>query len=116
MKRVTDSGKTVRRVRIVTEPHSSYIQWEYATTNVNEEAGESIRWLPRHKLPEGLHFPVNGNDWWLFDDQLLAVGHFDDDGRVLGSEIVEAPNVVAECIRVRDLLWSLATPHREYKP
>ncbi|WNF31117.1 hypothetical protein RI138_32230 [Streptomyces sp. C11-1] len=54
MKRVTDTGKTVRRVRVVTEPHSSYIRWEYATTYVNEEAGETIRWLPRHKLPADL--------------------------------------------------------------
>nr|WP_198676774.1 DUF6879 family protein [Streptomyces atratus] len=116
MKRVTDSGKTVRRVRVVTEPHSPYIQWEYATTDVNEEAGESIRWLPRHKLPEGLRFPVDGNDWWLFDDKLLAVGHFDDAGRVLGSEVIETPDIVAECIRIRDLLWPIATPTIEYKP
>ncbi|MFE7312062.1 DUF6879 family protein [Streptomyces sp. NPDC057555] len=116
MKRVTDSGMTVRRVRVVTEPHSPYIQWEYATTHVNEVAGEAIRRLPRRKLPEGLAFPVAGNDWWLFDDKLLAVGHFDNAGRVLGSEVIEAPAVVAECIRVRDLLWEMAIPHNEYKP
>ncbi|MFJ1745419.1 DUF6879 family protein [Streptomyces sp. NPDC088116] len=116
MKRVTDSGKTVRRVRVVTEPHAPYIQWEYATTNTNEKAGEFIRWLPRHKLPEDLVFPVAGNDWWLFDSKLLAVGHFDDAGRVLGSEITENPVIVAECSRVRDLLWDMAIPHNEYKP
>ncbi|MFJ5678854.1 DUF6879 family protein [Streptomyces sp. NPDC093097] len=116
MKRVTDSGMTVRRVRVVTEPHSPCIQWEYVTTHVNEATGEAIRWLPRRKLPEGLAFPVAGNDWWLFDDKLLAVGHFDDTGRVLGSEVIEAPAVVAECVRVRDLLWEMAIPHNEYKP
>jgi len=116
MKRVTDSGKTVRRVRVVTEPHSSYIRWEYATTGVNAEAGEAIRWLPRHKLPACLAFPVAGNDWWLFDDKLLAVGHFDDAGRVLGSELIETPSVIAECVRIRDLLWGVATPHGAYKP
>nr|WP_246259593.1 DUF6879 family protein [Streptomyces typhae] len=116
MKRVTGAGKTVRRVRVVTEPHSPYIQWEYATTDVNEEAGEAIRWLPRQRLPEDLRFPVDGNDWWLFDDSLLAVGHFDGAGRVLGSEIVKAPDVITECIRVRDQLWSIASPTVEYKP
>ncbi|MFC9244463.1 DUF6879 family protein [Streptomyces sp. NPDC057136] len=116
MKRVTDAGKTVRRVRVVTEPHSSYIRWEHATSGVNEEAGESIRWLPRHKLPEGLVFPVEANDWWLFDDKLLAVGHFDEDGRVLGSDLIETPSVVAECVGIRDLLWGIATPHDTYKP
>lgn len=116
MKRVTDLGKTVRRVRVVTEPHSSYIRWEHATTGVNEEAGESIRWLPRRELPEGLVFPVAGNDWWLFDDKLLAVGHFDDGGRVLGSELIETPSVVSECVHIRDLLWDVATPHGTYQP
>ncbi|WP_405391185.1 hypothetical protein OG596_27025 [Streptomyces sp. NBC_01102] len=115
-RRVTGEGKSVRRVRVVTEPHTSYIQWEYATTSVNEDAGESIRWLSRSNLPGGLVLPVGGNDWWLFDDTLLAVGHFDEDGRVLGSELIEEAEVVAECVRVRDLLWAFATPHSEYKP
>ncbi|WP_406154963.1 hypothetical protein OG806_02285 [Streptomyces sp. NBC_00882] len=116
IKRVTGEGRTVRRLRVVTEPHTPYIQWEHAVTSYNEEAGEDIRWLPRHFLPDELVFPVGGNDWWLFDDRILAVGHFGGDGQVLGSELVEAPDVVAQCVRVRDLLWHLATPHREYNP
>ncbi|WP_329024708.1 MULTISPECIES: DUF6879 family protein [unclassified Streptomyces] len=113
--RVTRAGRSVRRVRVVTEPHSPYIQWEHATVAANERAGEAIRWLPRHKLPDGLRFPVDGNDWWLFDDNVLAVGHFNEAGRVLGSEIIETPAVVAECIHVRDLLWSIAVPTIEYR-
>ncbi|MCX5336813.1 DUF6879 family protein [Streptomyces sp. NBC_00140] len=116
IQRVTGQGKTVRRVRVVTQPHSPYIQWEHAATARNEDAGEQVRWLPRHFLPDELVFPVAGHDWWLFDGHLLAVGHFDSDGRVLGSELVETVDVVADCVRVRDLLWGLATPHREYKP
>jgi hypothetical protein len=106
----------VRRLRVITEPHTPYIQWEYATAHVNEEAGESVRWLPRHTLPEGLAFPVDGNDWWLFDDKILAVGHFNSAGRFVGSELIDTPETVAECVRIRDLLWTSATPHSEYKP
>lgn len=116
VRQVTDEGKTVRRVRVVTEPHTPYIQWEHATTPINEAAGESIRWLSRRDLPGHLNLPMEGSDWWLFDGRLLAVGHFDETGRVLGSELIEAPAVVLECTRVRDLLWELATPHSEYKP
>ena len=116
MDRVTSTGRAVRRVRVVSEPHTPYIQWEHSVTVRNEEAGESIRWLPRHKLPEDLVLPVAGSDWWLFDDKLLTVGHFDDTGRVLGSEIIDSPAVVAECARVRDLLWHMAIPHTEYQP
>ncbi|WP_406014758.1 hypothetical protein OG520_25685 [Streptomyces sp. NBC_00984] len=116
MQRVTGGGKTVRRVRVVTEPHSRYVEWENSLTHLNIEAGEDIRWLPRHMVPEGVSYPVAGNDWWLYDDRLLAVGHFDPEGRVLGSEIIEDRDTVAECVRLRDLLWSVATPHTEYKP
>ncbi|MBO4259948.1 hypothetical protein GRC12_39855 [Streptomyces griseorubiginosus] len=116
IRRVTGEGKSVRRIRVITEPHTPYIQWEHATTALNHEAGEEIRWLPRHRLPEGIIFPLAGNDWWLYDDRLLAVGHFDSQGRVLGSEIVEDPATVAECVRLRDVLWAVAIPHSEYKP
>ncbi|MCF3107109.1 hypothetical protein IPZ58_37000 [Streptomyces roseoverticillatus] len=116
MESVTGAGKTVRRVRVVTEPHSRYVGWEHSLTRLNLEMGEDIRWLPRHRLPEGITFPVDGNDWWLFDERLLAVGHFDTDGKVLGSELIEDPETVAECIRVRDVLWNVAIPHCEYKP
>ncbi|MCX5376127.1 DUF6879 family protein [Streptomyces sp. NBC_00091] len=116
MRRVTADGRTVRRVRVVTQPHSPYIQWEHSLTDGNEQAGEDIRWLPRHLLPSGLRLPMDGNDWWLFDDRLLAVGHFDHEGRVLGSELIEDVDAVEECIRVRDLLWASAIPHAEYKP
>lgn len=116
IQRVTGQAKTVRRVRVVTQPHSPYIQWEHAATAHNENADEQNRWLPRHLLPDELAFPVADHDWWLSDGRLLAVGHVDSDGRVLGSELVATLAAVAECVRVRDLLWDLATPHREYEP
>ncbi|MBB4984773.1 DUF6879 family protein [Streptomyces nymphaeiformis] len=115
VRRVTSKGRTVRRVRVVTEPHSPYIQWEYATTPINVGAGEQIRWISRATLPRHT-LPVGGNDWWLFDDKILAVGHFDKNGRVLGSELIDDSSTVAQCVSIRDSLWSAATPHSEYKP
>ena len=68
IRRVTDSGRTVRRVRVVSEPLSEYIRYEFNSTGQNLAAGEDIRWLPRHLVPVGLVFPAYGRDWWLFDD------------------------------------------------
>lgn len=113
---LTGKGRTVRRVRVVTEPLTDYIRFEHEGTHDNTAAGEDIRWLPRHHLPAGLKMPLGGADWWLCDDEYLAVGHFDADGRVLGSEIVTDPETVAECVRVRDELWALAIPHEAYTP
>ncbi|PSK96589.1 hypothetical protein CLV63_111184 [Murinocardiopsis flavida] len=116
IRRLSRSGRAVRRVRVVTEPVSDYIRFEYEGTPDNLAAGEDIRWLPRHDVPEALAMPVGGRDWWLLDDATLAVGHFDVDGRVLGSEIVTDAATVAECVRVRELLWSVAIPHDAYTP
>jgi hypothetical protein len=116
MRGATSAGKTVRRVRVVTEPVSQYVTWEHSLTQMNLQAGEDIRWLPRHELPQDIIFPVGGNDWWLFDDRLLAVGHFHPDGRVKGSELISDQATVSECARVRDLLWSIAIPHSKYEP
>lgn len=110
------AGKTIRRVRVVSEPLSDYIRWEHSVTELNQAAGEDIRWLPRHQLPEGIAFPAGGNDWWIFDDRLVTVGHFHDDGRIKGSQLVTDPSVISACAQLRDRLWAHAIPHSEYKP
>ncbi|WP_439145259.1 DUF6879 family protein [Streptantibioticus silvisoli] len=92
------------------------VEWEHATTPLNVEAGEQIRWLPRCRLPEGLAFPFGGRDWWLIDDRLLAAGHIDSEGRVLGHEVIEDRETVANATILRDHLWSVAAPHHEYQP
>lgn len=116
MRDATRAGKTVRRVRVTTEPITDYIRWEHAGTWRNQDAGEDIRWLPRNRLPEGTVFPVGGRDWWLFDDRILTVTHFHEDGRHKGSELITNPTIVSNCIEIRDQLWAIAIPHDEYRP
>lgn len=116
IRNATQAGKTVRRVRVISEPITDYIRWEHASTELNLEIGEEIRWLPRHLLPGEIVFPVAGHDWWLFDDRLITVGHFREDGRVQGHEIITDPAVVADCIQVRDQLWVISIPHSNYEP
>ncbi|WKK24977.1 hypothetical protein QZH56_04975 [Streptomyces olivoreticuli] len=111
---LTAAGKSIRRVRIVTEPVSEYIRWELELTPMNHEAGEEIRWLPRQHIQDGFNFPASGNDWWLFDGETLAVTHFRPDGRFEGAEIITDPTMVEHAVRVRDQLWSLAIPYNEY--
>jgi hypothetical protein len=116
IKAVADSGRTVRRVRVVSVPASEYIRYAYAGTADNLAAGEDIRWLPRHLLPAGLVLPAEGRDWWLFDDRLLAIGHLDERGNPLGSEISTDTALVRQCASVRDRLWAIAIPHHKYRP
>lgn len=114
--RAVKSGRTVRRVRVVTEPVSEYIRYEYDGTPQNLAFGEDIRWLPRRLVPPDVVFPLAGRDWWLFDNYLVAAGHLDEHGRPLGSEISTDPALVTRCVRLRDRLWDIAIPHAEYRP
>jgi hypothetical protein len=67
-------------------------------------------------VPADVVFSLEGRDWWLFDDSLVAVGEFDDHGRPLGSRISTDPALVRQCISLRDRLWLSAIPHAGYQP
>lgn len=112
----TRDGKTIRRLRVVNEPLSDYLAFEHHDTVHNVAAGEVVRWLPRPRLPRGITFPHGGLDHWLIDDRIVVFNHFDPDGRSAGRELVTDPDVVAQCVHVRDMLWPLGIPHDEYKP
>ena len=62
---VIQRGATVRRARIISEPASDYIRFEYEVTPAaNLAAGEHVRWLPRQQASD---LALPGNDFWLFD-------------------------------------------------
>lgn len=107
------AGKRFERVRVVTEPHSDYIRFEMAGTGLNVDAGEDIRYLPRH-LAAGRDLP--DHDFWLFDSLRVAYLHFDAGDRLLGAEIITDPEVVARHCHWRDVAWHGAVPHDEYAP
>ena len=46
MKRTTEGGKTLRRLRIVSEPVTDYIRFEWLDAAQLVRAGEDVRWLP----------------------------------------------------------------------
>ncbi|MEU3754504.1 DUF6879 family protein [Streptomyces olivoreticuli] len=107
-------GVDVRRARIVSEPISSYVRYEYElTSGHNVKAGESVRWLPRRQA-SSLALP--GNDFWLFDGASVLFNHFDGNGEMTGEELVTDPDVVELCASAFAAVWERATPHEEYRP
>lgn len=107
-------GVAVRRARIVSEPISSYVRYEYdLTSGHNVKAGEVVRWLPRRHA-SGLALP--GNDFWLFDDTSVLFNHFAGDGTMTGEELVTDPAVVEQCASSFAAVWERSTPHEEYRP
>jgi len=57
VRETTGSGKRIERVRVVSVPHVDYTRWGLQVAPLNIEAGEDIRWLPRH-LTDGLNSPL----------------------------------------------------------
>ncbi len=111
MREVTGHGKAVQRVRVVTEPHTDYTRFAIAVTAGNVAAGEDIRWLPRGHAPEALP----DDDWWLFDDRLVAWTVFERDGTALLGWAASTDEVLTRhYARIRDQLWARAIPHDDY--
>ena len=106
-------GGDVRRLRIVSEPITDYVRYEYEMTPIaNLAAGEVVRWLPRDRASD-LRLP--GNDFWLIDDGLLfnlASG----DGDWLGVQPNDDPDVIRFCAESFEAAWSRAVDHSEYRP
>ena len=109
----TAAGKAFRRLRIVSEPLSDYQRWAYSLTAVMADAGEDIRWVPRARASE-LMFP--GNDFWLFDDELLVFLVFAGNGLVVDRPAVTDRGIIARCRASFEAAWALAVPHPEYAP
>ncbi|WSJ71810.1 hypothetical protein OG294_09700 [Kitasatospora sp. NBC_01302] len=107
-------GVVVRRARIISEPISDYVRFEYDITDgLNITAGEDVRWLPRRRATA---VPLPGNDFWLFDDRLLLVNHFDGNGEPTAPELTEDQETVRLCSAAFETVWDRAVPHSEYRP
>lgn len=107
-------GVQMRRARIVSEPVSEYIAFEYAITGQNIKAGEEVRWLPRRRASD---LALPGNDFWLVDGDTVLWNHFTGDGEVspVGRELCEDPAAVVLCAAAFEAVWDRAIPHQEYR-
>lgn len=105
----TAAGKAFRRVRMQTEPLTEYLRWQADVTPHNIAAGEDIRLLTEQDAQD-LGMPAH--DFWLFDDEQVAVLRFGGAG-LDAAEIITAPDVVERHLVWRDLAWTHATPFGE---
>lgn len=108
-------GVEVRRARIVSEPISDYIRFEYDGAFTNVAAGEGLRWLPRRHATD---IPLPGNDFWLFDDRLVLVNHFTGDGQWADppKELIENADLAKLCATAFEMVWERGVPHEDYRP
>ena len=105
------TGVQIQRVRLASIPHTDYIRWGLAVSPLNIEAGEDIRYLPRH-LTTDIELP--DEDYWLLDDDTLILSVFSDDGRTGGFACESSPELLSQCLVVRDQVWDRAIPYAQY--
>jgi hypothetical protein len=111
IREVTAAGLIVQRARIVTVPHSDYTRWGLVVAPQSIDAGEDIRYLPRH-LAGDIDLPQD--DYWLFDDDTLVLSVFSEDGRTGWFARESDIDLTVHCRKVRDQVWSRAIPFAEY--
>jgi hypothetical protein len=113
MSRNNDAGRVLRRLRIVSEPVTDYIRFEWLDARELVRLGEQVRWLPRRKASALL---LPGNDFWMFDRVKVAFTHFSGNGHVLDHEMTDDPKVVTGCAVAFEEAWNIAIPHDQYSP
>ncbi|GAA1635450.1 DUF6879 family protein [Actinoplanes couchii] len=111
VREVTDTGRSVRRLRVVPVPHLDYTRWLLNISGNNVDAGEDIRWLPR---PATAGLAVGTDDFWLFDERRVMFTLFDPDGSFAGGAVTEDPEIVRHCARSLTSLWAAGIPHADY--
>lgn len=113
MRRHRAAGRALRRLRVISEPATEYIKFEWLDAAELVKAGEDVRWLPRQRT-SGLLLP--GNDLWCFDGESVVFTCLSGDGAVQGYEMATTPELVGQVVAAFEAAWSAATPHNEYTP
>jgi hypothetical protein len=111
VREATAAGVQVQRVRLASRPHTDYIRWGLDVSPLNIKAGEDIRYLARD-LASDIDLPEQ--DFWLLDDDMLVLSVFSADGRTGGFAWTSSPELLRQCIAVRDQAWKRAVPYAEY--
>lgn len=111
----TRRGVAIRRARVFSVPESDYLRFEHYVSEANVKAGEEIRWLPRRQATD-IAFP--GNDFWVFDNELVLVLHFAGDGEPAPDwmELTRDERILSLCTSAFEAVWERAIPHAQYRP
>jgi hypothetical protein len=114
MKDTTARGVVVRRARIVSEPVTDYVMYEYdVTAPHNVAAGELVRWLPR-RLASDLLVPPT--DYWVIDKSIVVFNQFDGLGNWVDEDRRDDEALARQCAQAFDAVWDRAIPHDDYHP
>ncbi|MDX6740491.1 DUF6879 family protein [Actinocorallia sp. A-T 12471] len=106
------AGVVTHRVKVVSEPLSSYHKFILAASEPMIKAGEVMRWLPR-RLASTVFLP--GNDFFVLDGEAVIFNVFDGEDQRAEIQLTQDPAVVDRCTAAFTSAWELALPYDEYR-
>lgn len=103
-------GREFARVRVFAEPPTEYQRWQLDVSPENIAAGEDLRvltegWARTLALPE--------HDFWLFDDELVAVMRFENE-QFADLEVLTSRGQVDRYRRWKAIAWHHAMSFDRY--
>ncbi|MFC5662290.1 DUF6879 family protein [Kitasatospora misakiensis] len=107
---MTDLGKTVARVHVLTSPLTDYLRYELSAYPGNITAGETIGIIDR-ATQQVVGLP--DHDFWLFDDTEVYRMHYTADGKFVGAEKLPA-EAAPQYRRYSEIAVTHALPFAEY--
>ncbi|MER0241310.1 DUF6879 family protein [Streptomyces sp. HSW2009] len=107
---MTDKGKQVARVHVLSSPLTDYLRYELSAYPGNITAGESIGIIDRSEqtAPE-----LPDHDFWLFDDRDVYRMHYTAAGAFIGGELLP-PDALAAYQGHRDRAVAATVPFADY--
>lgn len=111
IRRQTDAGKRVGRVRVVDSPPTDGQRFLLGYAGCNAAAGESAGCLWREQADR---VGLTGDDFWIFDSRLVAILHFDDSDTLTSIETTTEPAEIVRYSMLRDAAQHHAIPHEEF--
>ncbi|MER5913002.1 DUF6879 family protein [Streptomyces sp. NPDC001982] len=111
IRRQTDAGKRVGRVRIADNPPTTEQLFLLDYARHNAAVGEDIRYLWRQDADRA---SLPAEDFWIFDSRLVALLHFDNDDNLLSIELITEPAEVVRYSIARDAAVHHAVPYDQF--
>lgn len=111
IRRQTEAGKYVGRVRVVDNPPTEGQLFLLSYARCNAATGEDVRNLWREDA-DAAHLPAE--DFWIFDSRLVAILRFNDADVFHDVEIITEPAEVLRYCQVRDAAVHASVPYDQF--
>jgi hypothetical protein len=109
---VTESGRSIGRVRFVELPMTEYSRHEFEVAYPRlTEAGEEVHVLDRALHPEFDHVR---EDFVVFDGASVMWYRYTAEDVLTGYDYTKEPDVVRHCVTLAEEVRAAAVPYREF--